>query len=86
MNEKIEDLVEEINVLQRELINAKVDLNIKDGRIRELETQLRKAQFAIRELEIGTQTMQTLSLQEEEENFDPRQTGAFDSNVWRKAR
>ena len=86
MNTKIENLVEEINVLQGKLISARVDMNIKDARIEELEKQLRKAHSAIRELEIGTQTMQTLSLQEEEEDFDPRQTGAFDSSVWRRTR
>jgi len=77
---------EKIDMLQRELIDARVDINIKDERIRELEKQLREAHFAIRELEIGTQTMQTLALEDDEESFDPRQTGAFDSNIWSKTR
>jgi hypothetical protein len=86
MNTKIENLVEEINVLQGKLIDAKVDMNIKDERIRVLEKELRVAQFAVRELEIGTMTMQTLSLQEEEEDFDPRQTGTFSSDAWKRTR
>lgn len=83
---KIELLNGQIDVLQRKLIDAKVDLNIKDDRIRTLEKELRVAQFAVRELEIGTHTMRTLALAEEEESFDPRQTGAFDSDIWSKAK
>ena len=77
---------DEIDRLQRELIDARVDLNIKDERIRELEAKLRKAQFAIRELEIGTQTMRTLALAEEEDSFDPRATGEFKTDLWRHRR
>ena len=84
--ETFEKLNEQIDVLQRKLIDAKVDLNIKDERIRVLEKELRVAYFKIREFEIGTQTMQTLSLQEDEDSFDPRQTGTFNSDVWRKTR
>jgi len=76
---------EKIDQLQRELIDARVDINIKDERIRELEKQLRKAQFAIRELEIGTQTMRTLALAEDEESFDPYATGEFRADRWRNA-
>jgi len=76
---------EQIDALQRELIDARVDINIKDERIQELEKQLRKAQFAIRELEIGTQTMRTLALQEEEDSFDPYSTGKFKTDVWSRS-
>ena len=81
-----EELLDQIDTLQRKLINNKVDLSIKDARILELETQLREARFEVRELEIGTHTLRTLALEAEEESFDPRATGTFDSDVWRKAR
>lgn len=76
----------QIDKLQRELIDARVDINIKDERIRELEKELRKAQFAIRELEVGTMTMRTLALKEEEESFDPYATGEFKRDNWSNAR
>ena len=82
--ETFEKLNEQIDVLHRKLIDAKVDLNIKDERIRVLEKELKVAQFAVRELEIGTHTMRTLALEADEESFDPRQTGAFESDIWRK--
>ena len=75
-----------IDQLERELIDARVDINIKDERIRVLEKELRQAQFALRELEIGTQTMRTLTLEGDEESFDPRATGSFKTDAWRKAR
>lgn len=75
-----------IDQLERELIDARVDINIKDERIRWLEKQLRNAHAALRELEIGTQTMRTLALVEDEDAFDPRQTGAFNKNTWNKVR
>ena len=82
----LEDHNAKIDALQRELIDARVDLNIRDERIRELEEALRKARFQIRELEIGTLTMQTLTLEEDEEDFDPRATGTFNKNIWSKTR
>ena len=78
-------LNEQIEHLESQLMDAKIDLNMKDARIKDLEKQLRKAQFAIRELEIGTHTMRVLSLKEEEESFDPRETGTFKS-PWERAR
>lgn len=80
----VETLNDQVDALQRKLIDAKVDLNIKDERIRVLEKQLREAHSALRELEIGTQTMRTLALVEDEDAFDPRQTGTFNKNVWSK--
>lgn len=75
-----------IDQLERELIDVRVDINIKDERIRGLEKQLRNAHTALRELEIGTQTMRTLALVEDEDVFNPRQTGAFNKNIWSKTR
>ena len=75
-----------IDQLERELIDARIDINIKDERIRVLERELREAHTALRELEIGTQTMRTLALVDDEDEFNPRQTGAFNKNVWSKTR
>ncbi|MHA1289353.1 MAG: hypothetical protein ACTSPB_18350 [Candidatus Thorarchaeota archaeon] len=83
---KTEILNNQIDVLQRKLIDAKVDINIKDERIRTLEKELRVAQFAVRELEIGTHTLRTLALENDEEDFDPRQTGTFSKDAWSKVR
>ena len=80
----IEQLNEQVDVLQRELIDAKVDNNIKDDRIRQLEQRLKDAYAKIREYEIGTLTMRTLALEEESDAFNPRQTGTFNSHVWKK--
>jgi predicted RNase H-like nuclease (RuvC/YqgF family) len=82
----IKTLNDQVDALQRKLIDAKVDLNIKDERIRELEKRLREAHSALRELEIGTQTMRTLALEGDEEDFDPRQTGTFSKDAWSKVR
>ena len=88
MTQKLMTLEEhnlKIDQLQRELIDLRVDVNIKDDRILELEKQLRQAHFAIRELEIGTQTMRTLALAEDEASFDPRESGIFHKDTWRNA-
>lgn len=82
----VDELNEQIDGLQRELIDAKVDLNIKDDRIRTLEKDLRIARNAVRELEIGTHTMRTLALEEDESDFDPYATGEYNTNRWRNAR
>lgn len=82
----IKTLNDQVDALQRKLIDAKVDLNIKDARILELEKRLREAHSALRELEIGTQTMRTLALEGDEEDFDPRQTGTFSKDAWSKVR
>jgi len=76
----------QINSLQRELADAHVDLNIKDDRIRELEKELRRVQYSIREFEIDERTIETLALETEEESFDPYATGEFNVNRWRNVR
>ncbi len=81
-----EELQTQIDALESKLMDARIDLNMKDNRIRDLERQLREAQFKIRELEIGTQTMRTLALQDEEESFDPRESGVFNKDTWSNAR
>lgn len=86
MSIELESLRRKVESLESKLMDAHVDLNMKDARISELEKQLREAQFKIRELEMGTQTMRTLALQEEEDSFDPRESGVFHKDTWRGAR
>ena len=75
-----------LDSIQRELADARVDINIKDDRIRELEKLLREARFENHELEIGTQTMRTLALEVDEKDFDPRATGEFRTDRWGTAK
>ena len=75
-----------IDALENKLMDAKIDCNMKDERIAELEKQVREYRFQIRELEIGTQTMRTLKLEQEEETFDPRESGIFHKDTWSNAR
>jgi hypothetical protein len=80
------ELQAKIDSLESKLMDAKIDCNMKDGRIAELEKQVCEYRFQIRELEIGTQTMHTLKLEEEEETFDPRESGVFHKDTWSNAR
>ena len=78
-----------INALESQLIDAKVDLNISEEKVRELEKELKEANARIRELECDTMTVQTLSLEElqvEDESFDPRATGCFNKDAWGNVR
>lgn len=62
--------------LEAQLVDAKVDLNISEDKRRQLEKELAEANRRIRELERDTMTIQTLSL-EGDDDFNPRNTGQF---------
>ena len=82
------ELLAKLGLAQREVANLKVDVNLKDTRIRNLEKQLRDARAEVRGYEQGTQTMrklQILSESDDDNGFDPRATGAFKS-PWERAR
>lgn len=81
-----QELHARIFALESQLVDAKVDLNISEDRVRELEKELKEANDRIRQLERDTMTVQTLSLEGEEETFDPYESGVFNKNVWSKAR
>ena len=81
-----EELQTRIDELESQLMDARIDGNMKDQRIKELETQVREYRFQIREMEIGTQTMRTLALEGDEESFDPRESGVFHKDAWSNAR
>jgi hypothetical protein len=82
-----DELLDRIDALESKLMDANVDMNIKDQHIRQLENDLAAARAQIREYEVGTQTMRTLALVDEvEENFDPRESGVFHTDSWRGVR
>ena len=72
-----QELQGKIHALESQLVDAKVDLNISEDKRRQLEKELAEANARIRELERDTMTVQTLSLEGEEQDFDPRETGRF---------
>jgi hypothetical protein len=80
------DVYARIDELESKLMDARIEMNMKDLRIKELERQLAEARYEIRNLEINTQTMRTLSLEGEEESFDPRESGIFRKDTWSNAR
>lgn len=74
----IEQLHEENDRLKRIAIDLKVELNIRDARIRKLERELLNESRQVRSLEVGTQTMEKLRILDEEDDdngCDPRATG-----------
>ena len=81
-----EELEQEIDLLEGKLIDAQVDINMKDTQILQLEKDLAAARAEIREYEVGTRTMRTLAILGEdadEKGIDPYNTGEF--NAWNKA-
>ena len=82
MNETIRELEEKINRLKTIAIDLKVDLNIRDARIRDLEHQLTEAHRRERNLMEGTQTISKLEIlgnSDDDNGQDPRATGNFKS-------
>ena len=87
--DKIEDLEDQIDRLKRIAIDLKVDLNIRDDRIRELERQLLNERRQVRSLEVGTQTMnklEILGVSLDDDGTDPYATGQFKRSPWEKVR
>ena len=81
-------LEQQIERLKRIAIDLKVDLNIRDEKIRKLERQLVEAHKRERELMHGTQTMSKLEIlgeSDDDDGTDPRATGRF-KNPWEGAR
>lgn len=82
MIEKIKELEAQIDRLKRIAVDLKVDLNIRDAKIRDLGRQLTEAHKRERNLMHGTQTMSKLEILGEsgdDDGFDPRATGNFKS-------
>ncbi len=88
MAERIRELEAQIERLNRIAIDLKVDLNIRDAKIRELERQLAEAHTRERSLVVGTQTMSKLEILDESDDDngqDPRETVQY-RNPWENAR
>ena len=82
MNNRVKELEANIERYKTIAITLKVDLNMRDARIRDLERELAAARREIRSLEVGTQTMQKLEIlgdSNDDNGFDPRATGNFKS-------
>lgn len=85
MNEKIKELELQIDRLKGIAIGLKVDLNIRDEKIRRLEHELTKARNQVRSLEIGTQTMRNLAILDDDDGSPYNNTGQHRS-PWKKVR
>lgn len=80
--DKIRKLEATIDRLKRIAIDLKVDVNIRDAKIRDLENQLTEAHRRERNLMAGTQTMSKLEIlgeSNDDDGTDPRATGTFKS-------
>jgi len=88
MNERTKELAAQIERYRIVTNDLKVDLNIRDARIRDLERELLNERRQVRSMEIGTQTIRKLEIlgeSEDDNGFDPRQTGTFKCQ-WGKVR
>lgn len=88
MNNRVELLELQIERYKNIAASLQVDLNMRDARIRDLERQLENERRQVRSLEVNTQTVQKLEIlgdSDDDDGFDPRQTGTFNS-PWAKVR
>lgn len=88
MTETEHELRAENERLKKIAINLKVDLNMRDAKIRKLKRQLAEAHEETRQLVVGTQTMNKLQIlgeSEDDNGQDPRETGQY-KNPWENAR
>ena len=85
--DKINELELQVERYKNMAIGLTVDLNISKARISELEAQLKDARRQVRSMELDTQTVQNLSIlqDEDDDGFDPRATGQF-RRPWERAK
>lgn len=78
---------DELRRLRGENVDLKVDINIRDARIRELEEELRKANAKLRQNERETQTMQKLEIltSDDDTGISPYDTG-IQKSPWERVR
>ena len=86
--DKIVAMQEELRKLREENVDLKVDLNIRDARIKELETELRKAHAELREQVRSTQTMRKLEILQSDDDtgVSPYDTGILRKSPWENVR
>lgn len=88
MTETEHELRAENERLKKIAINLKVDLNMRDAKIRKLKRQLAEAHEEARQLVVGTQTMNKLQIlgeSEDDNGQDPLNTGQY-QNPWENVR
>ncbi len=88
MNERIKELEEQVERLKTIAIDLKVDVNIRDAKIRDLERELLFERRQVRSMEVGTQTMRKLQIlggSEDDNGGSPYDTGQYKS-PWEKVR
>ena len=88
MNNEIRELKKQVERLRTIAIDLKVDLNIRDGEVRELQHQLAKAYDQERSTADNTQTIDNLKIlgdSDDDNGQDPRDTGRF-KNPWEGVR
>lgn len=86
--DKIRELEATIVRLKSISVGLKVDLNVRDARIVELVAELKAAQDKIAKRDRETQTVRNLRVlgdSDDDDGFNPRQTGRFNS-PWERAR
>ncbi len=77
---------DELDRLQSDLIDAKVDNNIAKERIRILEGDLKKAHAKIRDYELSDHTVNGLRIvdyEDENDTYNPRQTTGENRTPWK---
>lgn len=77
---KIQELETQIERYRTIAIDLKVDLNIRDARIRKLETQLLNEERQVRSLEVNTRTVRKLEIlgkSNDDNGGSPYNTGQF---------
>lgn len=82
MTDKTKKLEAQIVRLKNIAIDLKVNVNIRDDKIRELEHRLTEAHSRERNLMAGTQTISKLEIlgnSDDDNGQDPRDTGRFKS-------
>jgi sigma54-dependent transcription regulator len=88
MNEKIRELEAEVKRLKTIAISLKVDVNIRDAKIRDLERELLNERRQVRSMEINTQEVKQLEIlgeSEDDNGGSPYDTGQYKS-PWERVR
>ena len=85
---EVEFLEEQAKRLKSIAIDLKVELNIREAKIRKLERELKEAHREARQLVVGSQTMDKLRIlgdSDDDNGQDPLNTGQFPRNPWENA-
>lgn len=81
-----EELLKELGLVRIELDDTRIDLNIERSKNEQLTKELAEANRNMRQAECDTMTVKTLTLEGEEDKFDPYESGVFNKDAWSKVR